>query len=130
MTTNSSAADLVAAAKASIQNLDPEQFAKEVDEPGAVLVDLREPAELVDTGVIPGAIHIPRGMLEFRADPTSPYSDERLHPERRVLLYCASGGRSALAAATLAQMGYDNVAHLAGGFKSWTEDGRPTQPAG
>lgn len=130
MPLKSSAADLVAAARSEISNLDTEQFAKELDQGDAVAVDLREAAELVDTGIIPGAIHIPRGMLEFRADPGSPYADDRLDPDRPVLLYCASGGRSALAGATLAAMGYTNVSHLTGGFKSWAEDGRPTQPAG
>ena len=69
-------------------------------------------------GVIPGAAHAPRGMLEFYADPTSPYHRKEFDPARRVVLHCASGGRSALAADTLKQMGYQNVAHLDGGFKA------------
>lgn len=63
-------------------------------------------------------------MLEFRADPTSPYHDEHLDPTQRTVLYCASGGRSALAAAALRQLGYHDVAHLDGGFTAWLADGR------
>ncbi len=122
--TPTTAAELVAKAKESIENLDVEQFAVEIESGGAVLVDLREAAELAETGHIPGAIHIPRGMLEFRADPTSPYHDERLDPSARTLLYCASGGRSALAGAVLRDLGYTDVAHLASGFKGWSESAR------
>ena len=67
------------------------------------------------------------GMLEFYADPTSPYHRPEFDPERRVILHCASGGRSALAAATLQQMGYRNVAHLDGGLRAWKEQGHPTE---
>jgi rhodanese-related sulfurtransferase len=97
---------------------------------GAVVVDLRESEELAATGKIPGSLHVPRGMLEFRADPTSPYHLPELDPAKRVILHCASGGRSALAAATLQDMGYDNVAHLDGGMNAWTEAGGATEPAG
>ena len=68
---------------------------------------------------MPGAVHVPRGMLEFHADPASPYHLDALDPERRTILYCASGGRSALAAETLQRMGYCNVAHVDGGYKAW-----------
>jgi rhodanese-related sulfurtransferase len=77
-----------------------------------ILVDLREPEERAQNGAIPGGVHGPRGMLEFWADPSSPYHRAELEPTRRVILYCASGGRSALAADILGQMGYTNVAHL------------------
>lgn len=122
------AADLVADAKAKVENLDVPAVQKELDG-GAVVVDLREAEELAATGRIPGSVHIPRGMLEFRADPSSPYHQEPLDPSRRIILHCASGGRSALAAATLQEMGYDNVAHLDGGFKAWVESGAPTDQA-
>lgn len=89
-------------------------------------MDLREPGELEDTGVIRGAVHAPRGMLEFWADPTSPYHRSEFDPERRTLLYCASGGRSALATVTLQELGYRDVAHLDGGIKAWTDAGRST----
>ena len=120
--------ELVADAKARIDNLDPSQVAAELETQDIVLVDLREPRELDDSGVIPGAVHAPRGMLEFWADPTSPYHRSEFDPDRRTLLYCASGGRSALAAVTLQELGYRNVAHLDGGIKAWTEAGRPTVP--
>lgn len=122
------AAQLVADAKSRIDNLDVEQFAKEV-EAGAVVVDLREPEEIVASGRIPGAIPIPRGMLEFRADPTSPYHHGSFSPDVRTVLYCASGGRSALASKALLDLGYTDVAHLDGGFKAWSEDGRDVEPA-
>jgi rhodanese-related sulfurtransferase len=121
--------DLVARAKSQVENLTPEQVAREVEE-GAVLVDLREPAELEQEGMIEGAIHAPRGMLEFYADPTSPYHRDELDPSRRTILYCAAGGRSALGAVALAELGYTDVAHLDGGVKAWQADGRPVVPAG
>jgi rhodanese-related sulfurtransferase len=74
--------------------------------------------------------HAPRGMLEFWADPTSAYHREEFDPARRTILYCASGGRSALAADTLQRMGYANVAHLDGGIKAWKEGGRPVEEVG
>ena len=118
--------DLVAEAKARIENLDVAGVDKEqADE--VLLVDLREPAELTEAGRIPGSVHVPRGMLEFRADPTSPYHQDGFDPERRIILHCATGGRSALAAAALQDMGYNNVAHLDGGFKAWAEAGLPIE---
>ncbi len=123
------AMDLVNEAKAQVENLTPEQVAQEIEGGEAVVVDLREPQERAATGVIPGATSAPRGMLEFYADPSLPYHKEEFDPERRIILHCASGGRSALAAKTLKEMGYSNVAHLDGGIKAWQESGRPTEPA-
>jgi rhodanese-related sulfurtransferase len=125
----STVVDLVTRAKARIENLTPEQVAREAAE-GAVLVDLREPAELQSEGMIEGAIHAPRGMLEFYADPNSPYHRAELDPSRRTILYCASGGRSALGAVALAVLGYGDVGHLDGGIKAWRADGRPLVPLG
>lgn len=122
-----SASDLVTEAKAQVENLTPEQVASELEGGDAVIVDLREADELAATGRIPGAVHIPRGMLEFRADPGSPYHDAALDPSKRVILHCAAGGRSALGAATLQSMGYSNVAHLDGGITKWMEEGRPVE---
>jgi rhodanese-related sulfurtransferase len=99
-------------------------------EAGAVLVDLREGEELRSEGSIPGALHVPRGVLEFAADPASPAHRAGLDPSRRVILHCASGGRSALAVLTLWQLGYENVAHLDGGFAAWRSAGRPVQRVG
>jgi rhodanese-related sulfurtransferase len=119
------AADLVAAARGQVENLPPVAVAAELDAGSVVLVDVREPVERDDQGVILGAVHVPRGMLEFRADPSSPAHLSELSPERRVILHCASGGRSALAAMTLAAMGYRDVAHLDGGLAAWREAGLP-----
>jgi rhodanese-related sulfurtransferase len=113
-------AERVAEAKGKIENLTPEQVVEEL-ETGAVLVDLREPGELDSEDGIKGAVHAPRGMLEFYADPTSPYHREEFDPSRRTILYCASGGRSALAALALRDLGYTDVAHLDGGVKAWTQ---------
>lgn len=119
--TTFTAAGLVAEAKDSVENLTAEEFAAQMQADGVVVVDLREANERVDTGWIPGSVHVPRGMLEFHADLTSPYHLDDLAPSKRVLLYCASGGRSALAAATLRKLGYEDVAHLDGGIKAWAQ---------
>lgn len=120
------AAEMVAEAKSRIQNLSPEQVAKE-QAAGAIVVDVREPNERTEGGVIPGAISAPRGMLEFYADPSSSYHRPELDPGRRVILHCAVGGRSALAADMLGQLGYTNVAHLEGGMNAWKASGLPVQ---
>ncbi len=122
-----SAAEMVAEAKGRVQNLSPEQVAAEIDRGDVTLVDIREDDERVQSGAIPGAVRAPRGMLEFWADPTSSYHREEFSPDRRTILYCASGGRSALAADTLQGMGYGNVAHLDGGIEAWKEGGNPVE---
>ena len=121
------AAELVAEAKGRVENLSVEQVAAEIASGDSLVIDVREPEELASSGKIPGSVHIPRGMLEFRADPSSAYHQEPLEPSRRLILHCASGGRSALAAATLQEMGYTSVAHLEGGFTAWKEAGQPTE---
>lgn len=121
------AADLVAEAKQRIQNLTVDQTADEIERGDALVVDLREPEERQEHGAIPGAVHAPRGMLEFWADPTSSYHRAEFDPNRCVILHCAGGGRSALAADTLQQMGYANVAHLDGGFNAWKAAERPVE---
>jgi rhodanese-related sulfurtransferase len=121
---STTAAALVAEAKANVENLTPDQVSAQATG-DAVVVDLREPAELDNDGMIAGAIHAPRGMLEFWADPSSPYHRAELDPTRRTILYCASGGRSALAAGVLARLGYTDVAHLDGGIKAWKQAGYP-----
>jgi rhodanese-related sulfurtransferase len=120
------AAHMVAAAKQRVENLSPEQAAAEVAA-GALLVDLREPGERAESGAIPGAIHAPRGMLEFYADPTNPSHRAEFDPNRRVVLHCASGGRSALAAVALLELGYTDVAHLDGGFTAWQAAGQAVE---
>lgn len=123
------AMDLVAEAKKDVENLTPDQVASELAGGDALLIDVREPQER-EAASIPGSISAPRGMLEFYADASLPYHKEEFDPERRIILHCASGGRSALGAATLKKMGYNNVAHLDGGIKAWQEAGKPTEPAG
>ena len=123
------AAQMVADAKGHIENLTPEQVASELDREDVILIDIREDNERVQNGVIPNSVPAPRGMLEFWADPTSAYYREEFDPSRRTILYCASGGRSALATDTLQGMGYENVAHLDGGIKAWKEGGHPIEEA-
>jgi rhodanese-related sulfurtransferase len=115
---------MVAAAKMLLENLPPEDVAGELERGDVLLVDVREPGETAK-GVIPGAVLAPRGMLEFHADPESPYHLDGFDPDRRVIVYCSAGSRSALAARSLAQLGYRDVAHLEGGFTAWSADGRP-----
>jgi len=122
------AMDLVREAKQNVENLTPDQVASEMEQGDTVIVDLREAQERQGTGAIPGAVEAPRGLLEFYADPSHPYHLEELDPSKRVILHCASGGRSALAAKTLKDMGYENVAHLDGGITKWIEEGKPVEP--
>ena len=124
-TLTTTAAQLVAAAKTRIKLLSPEQVTAELERGDAVLLDIREPAERAEHGAIAGAVLAPRGMLEFYADPTSAYHRPEFDPNGRLILQCASGGRSALAVETLRQMGYPNVAHLEGGLRAWLETGFP-----
>ncbi len=121
------AAQLVAEAKSRTENLTPDDVAREMAAGGAVLIDLREPAERAQHGTIPGAIHAPRGMLEFYADPASSYHRPEFDPDQRTILHCASGGRSALAADTLRSLGYHNVAHLEGGLTAWKATEHPVE---
>ena len=125
--TTRTAAQLVQEAKSSVENLTPDQVAAEIAAGKALLVDVRDAPERSTNGAIPGAIHASRGMLEFYADPSSPYHKAGLDPAKRVILHCASGGRSALAAQTLKAMGYANVAHLDGGFAAWQAAGKPVE---
>jgi len=119
-----SAAEMVREAKTRIENLTVEQVAKELELENIMLVDLRESEERHQHGAIPGSMNIPRGLLEFWADPTSPRHHKEFDYSRRIILYCATGGRSALAADILQQMGYSSVAHLETGFLGWTEAGK------
>ena len=121
------AAQMVTDAKARTESLTAEQVAAERDAGGALVVDIRDADQRSADGSIPGAVHASRGMLEFYADPTSPYHRPEFDPDARVILHCASGGRSALAADTLKELGYSNVAHLDGGFKAWKESGKPVE---
>ena len=122
---NTTVAGMISEARQHIDNLSPDQVQAEAGEEDVVLVDIREPEELATTGVIPGAIAAPRGMLEFYADASTPYHRPEFDTDKRVILYCASGGRSALAASALKQLGFDRVAHLDGGIKAWQAAGLP-----
>ena len=122
------AAEMIAEARQRIENLSVSQTAAELQGGDVLLVDLREADERKLHGVISGATSAPRGMLEFYADPASSAHRPEFAPNRRVILHCASGGRSALAADMLQQMGYENVAHLDGGFNAWKTAGQPVEP--
>jgi rhodanese-related sulfurtransferase len=123
------AAHLIAEAKSRIENLTPAAVAAELETGNVLLVDLREADEREQHGSIPGAIHAARGMLEFYADPTSAYYCPEFDPDRRTILCCASGGRSALAADLMQVLGYSRVAHLEGGLTSWQEAGYTVEAA-
>jgi rhodanese-related sulfurtransferase len=122
---STSVKELVARAKSQIRNLSVAEFANAIDNDQMTLIDVREPDEVGRDGAIPGAILAPRGMLVFYADPARPELRAELDPARRTLLYCASGGRSALGVQALQALGYTDVAHLDGGLKAWKEQGRP-----
>jgi rhodanese-related sulfurtransferase len=110
---------MLAEANAVIETVSVQDLAYHLDEADTVLVDVRDGSERSRDGEIPGSIHVSRGMLEFHADPESPVHNPALNPARRVILYCGTGGRSALAAKTLVDMGFEDVASLAGGFAAW-----------
>jgi rhodanese-related sulfurtransferase len=96
--------------------------------PGVQFVDIRDVRELEREGVIPGALHAPRGMLEFWVDPDSPYHRDAFAQDKEYVLFCAAGWRSALATKTLMDMGLERVAHVGGGFTAWRDAGAPVQP--
>lgn len=125
------ARELVAAANAAVEVLSVEAVEALRQRPDVRLIDVREPSEWA-TGHIPGAVHVPRGLLEFKADPSlEAYWDSAIDPTKRLITYCASGGRSALAAKTLKDMGYSRVGHLEEGFTAWRAAGKPvTRPDG
>ena len=116
---------LVADAKARITTLDRDTAAKQVAAGEAIFVDIRDIRELNREGRIEGAVHAPRGMLEFWVDPASPYHREVFATDKTLILFCAAAWRSSLAAKTLQDMGVENVAEMDGGFKGWAADGRP-----
>jgi rhodanese-related sulfurtransferase len=113
---------MMEAANASVPRISPAQAKEMIAKGEAVVLDVRDAMEVAQSGKVAGAVHIPRGLLEFKADPESPAYDKNLDPAKPVILYCASGGRSALAGKTLKDLGYDQVFNL-GGFKDWAESG-------
>jgi rhodanese-related sulfurtransferase len=116
-----SAKQLLEAANAAVPKISGKE-AQEMVAKGALLVDVRDGTEVAATGKAAGAIHIPRGSLEFKADPTSASADKNFSTDKTVILHCASGGRAALAGKLLKDLGYDKVYNL-GGFKDWVEAG-------
>ena len=121
--TQKSAKDLVAAASREVETLSSEQALGLVGHPDVVFVDLRESEELHKTGKLKGAVHVPRGFLEFHADPNSQTHKPELSGGKKLILYCGYGSRSALAAKTLKDMGIENVSHVAGGFTALRQAG-------
>jgi rhodanese-related sulfurtransferase len=113
---------MLAAAEAVVPRIGAEEAKALVGQPDVVFLDVREPNEVAASGKVPGALAIPRGLVEFRADPTSPMHDANFDRAKTIVAYCASGGRSALVLKTLHDMGYENVRNL-GGFKSWLDAG-------
>jgi rhodanese-related sulfurtransferase len=110
---------MLAEANAVIETVSVPDLAYHLEDGEALLVDVRDLAERERDGAIPDSVHVSRGLLEFKADPESPLYDPALRPDRRIIMYCGSGGRSALAAKTLHDMGYSDVASLAGGYAAW-----------
>jgi rhodanese-related sulfurtransferase len=113
---------LMEAADAAVLRISPARAHELMTAGNAVVVDVRDAPEVEKTGKIAGAVHVSRGMLEFRADPDSPYHDKAFAKDKTVILYCASGGRSALGAKTLKDMGYARIYNL-GAFKEWADSG-------
>jgi rhodanese-related sulfurtransferase len=115
--------DMVADARTRIKGLSIEETQHELASGEAIIIDIRDVRERWREGAIPGAKHVPRGMIEFWADPQSEYHKRYMDPERRTIVYCAGGQRSSLAADVLQKMGYRDVAHLEPGFDAWKKAG-------
>jgi rhodanese-related sulfurtransferase len=110
------------AANAVVPRITPAQGRDLIAEGNTLVLDVRDAPEVANSGKVAGALNVSRGMLEFRADPESPYYDKNLSKDKTILVYCASGGRSALSGKLLKDMGYDHVYNL-GAFKDWAEGG-------
>lgn len=114
--------DQVAEAKAVVPDISPDEVKKLVGREDVLIVDVRDDGEVASTGKVRGALHVSRGMLEFRADETTPYHNEAFSKDKTIILYCASGGRAALGGKALLELGYEDVRNL-GGFPAWVESG-------
>ena len=119
--------ELITSAMAQIETVPLEEAQQLLGDPNTVFVDIRDVRELEREGMIPNALHAPRGMLEFWVDPDSPYFKPIFGEGKRLILYCASAWRSALATETLQKMGLPEVCHLEGGFTAWKNADLPTQ---
>jgi rhodanese-related sulfurtransferase len=113
---------MLEAANAAVPKISAAQAMEIIGKGNTVVVDVRDAPEVEKSGKVAGAVHVSRGMLEFRADPDSPYHDKNFSKDKHVILYCASGGRAALAGKVLKDMGYAHVYNI-GGFKDWAEAG-------
>jgi rhodanese-related sulfurtransferase len=122
------AKELVEAANAVVPKVTPAQAQEMIASGNTLVVDVRDAPEVEQSGKVAGAVHVPRGMLEFRADPESPYHDQNFAKDKTVILYCASGGRSALSGQALKELGYTDVYNM-GAFKDWAEAGGPIDRA-
>jgi len=120
--------EMLAAADAAVPRISPEEAKGLVGRADVLFLDVREPAEVAASGKVPGALAVPRGLVEFRADPTSPLHDAQFDRAKTVVAYCASGGRSALVGKVLKDMGYGDVRNL-GGFKGWLDAGGEVEKA-
>ena len=114
--------EMLGAANAAVPKITQDEARRLVTEEDALVVDVRDLPEVQGSGKIKNALHVSRGMLEFRADPETPYHDKSFSKDRPIILYCASGGRSALSGKVLKDMGYEKVYNL-GAFKDWAENG-------
>jgi rhodanese-related sulfurtransferase len=121
--------EMMEAANKAVPRVTHEEADALVAEGSALIVDVREASEVQARGKVAGAVHVSLGMLEFRADPLSPYYDPRFDRSKPVIVYCASGGRAALSGKVLKEMGYEKVFNL-GGFKDWAAVGRAVEPGG
>lgn len=127
MALKTTAAQLVADARARIKEVETANAIAMVEDPDVVIVDIRDVRERQRSGYIPGSVHAPRGMIEFWVDPDSPYfKDVFGQPDKKFLFHCASGWRSALTVATLQDMGFE-AAHLREGFSTWEKQGGPVE---
>ena len=120
---------MMEAANAAVPRIGPDEAREMMTARNALVVDVRDAPEVDKTGRVAGAVHVSRGMLEFRADPDAPSHDPAFDRARPVIVYCASGGRSALGGKVLKDMGYGEVYNL-GAFKDWAEAGGAVEPAG
>ena len=115
---------MLEAANAAVPKITPAQAKEMIAKGNTLVVDVRDGTEVAATGKVAGAVHVQRGLLEFKADPESPSLDKSFAKDKTIIVYCASGGRSALSGKTLKDLGYETVYNL-GGFKDWADSGGP-----
>lgn len=118
---------MLAEANAVIDTISVHDALERMEDPDTVFVDIRESAERAKDGAIPGSVHAPRAFLEFIADPEGPMHNDVFASGKDLVLFCASGGRSTLAAKTLNDMGLEKVSHIAGGLAAWRKAGGPVE---